>query len=347
MPGLVPTASVALPARRYPRIVLPGLALIAGLACLLVMASIAVVTGLRPVTLGAEPSALARGEIPSVYLRLYQEIGERYGLDPWILAGIGYVETQHGQSAAPGVHSGRNTFGCCAGPMQISLDGSPSTWEQFRVDGDGDGRMSVYEPSDAIATAARYLKAAGAPADYHAALFAYNHAEWYVAQVLAKADEYRGAATGELPAAPDGVPQAAESMRAILANRRITLTPIQRTDVRSGVLDPRLLAALAWTGEHHALMITALKSDHARTTVDGNISNHSVGRAMDIGAVDGEVCRGTRTGRCAELVREYAAMTGPLRSTELIYCWDPDGPADPRGFARADHCDHIHWGMDV
>jgi hypothetical protein len=37
-------------------------------------------------------------------------------------------------------------------------------------------------------------------------------------------------------------------------------------------------------------------------------------------------------------------MTGPLRSTELIDCWDPDGPADARGFARADRCDHIHWG---
>ena len=90
MPGPVLTAAVALPARRYPRIVLPGLALLVGLAFLLVMASIAVVTGLRPVTLGAEPSALARAEIPSVYLRLYQEVGERYGLDPWILAGIGW-----------------------------------------------------------------------------------------------------------------------------------------------------------------------------------------------------------------------------------------------------------------
>ena len=68
---------------------------------------------------------------------------------------------------------------------------------------------------------------------------------------------------------------------------------------------------------------------------------------MDIGAVDGEICRGTRTGRCADLVRELAAVTGPLRSTELIYCWDPDGPADPRGFARADHCDHIHVGWDA
>ena len=40
------------------------------------------------------------------------------------------------------------------------------------------------------------------------------------------------------------------------------------------------------------------------------------------------------------------AVEGSRRATELIYCWDPDGPADPRGFARADHCDHIHWGMD-
>ena len=67
---------------------------------------------------------------------------------------------------------------------------------------------------------------------------------------------------------------------------------------------------------------------------------------MDIGAVDGETCRGTRTGACAKLVRELAAVDGPVRATELIYCWDPYGPADPRGFGRADHCDHIHWGMD-
>jgi hypothetical protein len=52
------------------------------------------------------------------------------------------------------------------------------------------------------------------------------------------------------------------------------------------------------------------------------------------------------TGRCANLVRELAAVTGELRSTELISCWDPDGPTDQRGFARADHCDHIHVGYD-
>jgi membrane-bound lytic murein transglycosylase B len=80
--------------------------------------------------------------------------------------------------------------------MQFSMRGKPSTWERFGVDGNHDGRRSPYEPADAIPAAARYLRASGAPADYHAALFAYNHAEWYVAEVLAKAAAYRGAAIG-------------------------------------------------------------------------------------------------------------------------------------------------------
>ena len=81
----------------------------------------------------------------------------------------------------------------------------------------------------------------------------------------------------------------------------------------------------------------SLRADHYPGT------NHEAGRGMDIGAVDGEICRGARSGRCAALVGELAAVTGPTRSTELIYCWDPD-LADPGMFARADHCDHIHWG---
>ena len=112
-------------------------------------------------------------------------------------------------------------------------------------------------------------------------------------------------------------------------------------DLRSGGIDSRLLATLGWIGRRHTVIITALRHDHYPGT------NHEAGRAMDIGSVDGEICRGTRFGRCADLVHELAAVSGPNRSTELIYCWDPDGPLDPCGFARADHCDHIHWGMDA
>jgi hypothetical protein len=51
-------------------------------------------------------------------------------------------------------------------------------------------------------------------------------------------------------------------------------------------------------------------------------------------------------GACGRLAITLGALTGPLDPTELIYCFDPDGPLDPNGFAAADHCDHIHFGFD-
>src|SRR5215213_9289142 len=326
--------------RRVPGAMLALFGLLAVLL-VLVIGVLGAIFGLQPAQSGYGPSAAARAEIPAPYLRLYTDAGARYGIDPWILAGIGAVETDHGRSTAPGVRSGVNTFGCCAGPMQFSIIGTPSSWDRFGVDGDRDGRLSAYVPADAIPAAARYLRASGAPADYRAALFAYNQADWYVAEVLAKAATFRGAAVG----AP--LPQITATVGQVLGEPRIVLTPLQRADLRAGLIDPRLVSALAAIARHHTIVITALRSDHSTCTVDGAFSNHSAGRAMDIGVVDGEICRGTRTGACAKLVRELASVTGPLRSTELIYCWDPDGPADPRGFARADHCDHIHWGMDA
>ena len=336
-------AAPAVARRRLAPAAVAALALLLAVIFLIVMGALGAIFGLRPLFSGGyHPSQLARADIPAQYLQLYVAAGRRYGIDPWILAGIGSVETDHGRLTAPGVRSGVNAFGCCAGPMQFSVVGSPSTWDRYGIDGNDDGRTSVYDPADAIPAAARYLVASGAPEDYHAALFAYNHAEWYVTQVLAKAAEYRGSPTaaGNTPELDSGV------LRDVLLNPRITLTPIQESDLRSGAIDPRLIATLGWVGRHHSVVITALKSDHSRYTVDGAVSNHAAGRAMDIGAVDGEICRGTRTGRCADLVRELAAVQGPLRSTELIYCWDPDGRDDPRGFARADHCDHIHVGFD-
>lgn len=46
--------------------------------------------------------------------------------------------------------------------------------------------------ADAITGAARLLRANGDPADFRRAIFAYNHAGWYVDRVMAKADEYCG-----------------------------------------------------------------------------------------------------------------------------------------------------------
>jgi len=316
------------------------LACLAAVALVLVIGVSGAIFGLRAPEVGSSrPSAAARAQIPPRYLRLYQQAGKRYGIDPWVLAAIGSIESNHGRSTQPGVRSGVNSFGCCAGPMQFNIrNGPPSTWDGYGVDGNHDGARSPYDPADAIPAASRYLRAVGAPGDYQRALLAYNNAQWYVDQVLAKAEQYRANPTqagGELPAVR-------ATIRELLDNPRITLTAGQRVDLQRGGIDPRLLDTLASIAAgQHSIVITALRADHRPG------SNHEAGRAFDVGAVDGEICRGTTTGRCAQLVRELADVQGLTRSTELIYCWDPDGPADPRGFARSDHCDHIHVGWDA
>ncbi|GAA0356688.1 NlpC/P60 family protein [Actinoallomurus spadix] len=135
---------------------------------------------------GSQPqqSSDANG-IPSNYLELYKKAGQQYGI-PWnVLAGIGWVETHHGQLKAPGVSSGEN-YAHAGGPMQFI----PGTWAQFGVDGNGDGKKSRYDPADAIPAAARYLKHNGAPQKMRSAIFMYNHLVSYVNNVLSWAKKY-------------------------------------------------------------------------------------------------------------------------------------------------------------
>ena len=70
----------------------------------------------------------------------------------------------------------------------------PSSWETYGLDANGDGRKDPYNPVDAICAAAHYLKVAGGDKDLYHAIFAYNHADWYVQEVLLYARAY-----GKLP----------------------------------------------------------------------------------------------------------------------------------------------------
>lgn len=156
------------------------------------------------------PSAVAVADIPAGYLALYQRAALRWQLDWAVLAAIGKIECDHGRLVEAGCNPpGTVNSAGATGPMQflgstwragtpplaLPAIGAPTVQvaDGYATDGDGDGLADVWNPADAIAAAGRYLRANGAPADYRRAIFAYNHADWYVDAVLAKADEYRGA----------------------------------------------------------------------------------------------------------------------------------------------------------
>ncbi|MGW0252180.1 C40 family peptidase [Nocardia goodfellowii] len=140
---------------------------------------------------GSAPSSEAQQDIPDEMLVLYRAAaGHCPGLDWSVLAAIGKIETDHGRSPLPGVSSGENPSGA-AGPMQFLAPTFASVIARHRLPAGGASPPSRYNPSDAVHTAAFYLCDSGAPADLRAAIFAYNHADWYVDQVLDQAARYR------------------------------------------------------------------------------------------------------------------------------------------------------------
>jgi hypothetical protein len=135
----------------------------------------------------AEVSALARMEIPPRYLQLYIAAAQRYRLDWAILAGIGRVECDHGRDPSPScTQEGAVNFAGAGGPMQFLA----STWERYGVDPYSNGPPDRWNPTDAIFSAANYLRAAGAPENYEKAIYAYNHASFYVEEVEVWARRY-------------------------------------------------------------------------------------------------------------------------------------------------------------
>ena len=128
-------------------------------------------------------SSYALSTIPPTYLALYRRAAVTCPGLPWtVLAAVGTVETGNGRD----VH--RSVAGA-EGPMQFL----PSTWAVWGYDADGDGKANIHDPVDAVFSAARYLCAAGAGRGGQSlddAIYAYNHAWWYVREVVLIANQY-------------------------------------------------------------------------------------------------------------------------------------------------------------
>lgn len=124
----------------------------------------------------------ARGK-PTSYLALYRQAAARCpGLSWTVLAAIGQIESGHGRNNGP-------SSAGALGPMQFM----PATWARYGLDGDGDGRAEIMNPYDAVPSAAGYLCARGGGhggASLSQAIWDYNHADWYVQEVLSLSQAY-------------------------------------------------------------------------------------------------------------------------------------------------------------
>ena len=272
------------------------------------------------------------GKIPEGYLQAFQNAAGDYDIGEdgvWALAAVARLESDYGRAMTPSEFE-------ATGPLGIS----DYNWDAFRVDGDGDGEIKRESVGDSASTLARMIWASGS---LRAGIFKHNQAAWYVQEVLDEAEPIAGkcrvrtvAYSIALPG-PTSVPINWENVE--LSNS------LELWDIQQGMVDARILTLIAAISQEHTLRISSLRSDHSMNTTSGNVSNHYFGRAMDIASIDGVPCTVTAVDSpCGEMVRSLTTLPPELKPTELIFCFDADGPGP--AFAAADHCDHIHAGFD-
>ncbi|MFE0104463.1 NlpC/P60 family protein [Streptomyces sp. NPDC059009] len=217
---------------------------------------------------GSSPGLTALADIPGRFLALYSAAARTCpGLDWSVLAAIGKIESDHGRSQLPGVRSGANSAGA-RGPLQFLPTTFHSVIAKSPPPPGGHTPPSPYDPHDAIYAAAAYLCDSGARGnrDLRKAVFTYNHADWYVSDVLAQAARYRRAAADD---SPRGSPAAVTAVRYALAQlgQPYVWGGNGRQD---GGFDCSGLTKAAYTAAHIALPRTAAEQYQAGPRVGEN-----------------------------------------------------------------------------
>jgi hypothetical protein len=214
------------------------MALLLGVPVALVVGLVAIVISIALAfsgssSCGNEAIGSLSGAVPRKLAPIYQEAAVRYRLGergPSVLAAINFVETDFGTNVA--------TSSAGAEGWMAFL---PSTFAEWGVDGNGDGAKDIFNAADAIFSAANYLHDSGAPDDWQAAVFAYNHADWYVEKVLRYARRFASGGEAAVDAAGPSCAAAAvapnEAVARMLAEAE-----------RLGALRPQ--TEYVWGGSH-------------------------------------------------------------------------------------------------
>jgi Transglycosylase SLT domain len=221
---------------------------------------------------GGRVTPLADGSAPRQLVPLFEGAARRYRLGPRgpaILAAIASVESGFGQNMGP-------SSAGAVGWMQFM----PATWASYGVDANGDGRRDPYTASDAIFAAARYLRASGAPDDWYQALFAYNHADWYVEKVLREAERFRaalpigGAAKDPVTVCEPSIELAVGGVRRVAGAGRIVPIPGSPGEA----IDSRILRDVLFLQRRFLFTITAGYDPTGHKAA----GEHPLGLALDI-----------------------------------------------------------------
>ena len=131
-------------------------------------------------------------------------------------------------------------------------------------------------------------------------------------------------------------------MQALLGNDHVTFDSTGITDMKAGKMDPRIVSVLTAISKDHKITVSAMISDHDRTTTGGSVSNHYYGRAVDIAVVDGQaVSPGNAAAR--EVAMALSSLPASIRPSEVGSPWALPGTAD---FTDGAHQNHLHIAYD-
>lgn len=319
------------------------IAIAAGVLAFLPVLFIAAAGGALSAVFGGDsstPSQAALADIPTDYLPLYIEAATACpGLHWTVLAAIGKIESDHGRSTLPGVAPGTENPYHAAGPMQII----PSTWDgilaRHQIPPGGASPPSRWNAHDAIHAASRLLCDNNASRDLRGAIFAYNHATWYVNQVLAQSAQYR---TLPAPNSPGQI--------------RLDWPPEQATipdPTSGGHITPRTYTLLR---DLQANGMTGLGIGCFAHRPANPDSDHPKGRACDImfnphdqqSVAEGWAIANWLTANQARYGITYLIWQGQYWSARnprwVPYTSSNYGCPNPANLTGC-HYDHIHWSI--
>jgi hypothetical protein len=132
----------------------------------------------------------------------------------------------------------------------------------------------------------------------------------------------------------------------VLHDDQVSMYSCGRQDILDNRIDDRVLATLEYLRlSGFDPTVSALECGHSFLTTSGNVSEHSSGDAVDIGAVNGTPILGHQgSGSITDdVVRHLLRLQGLMDPHQIITLMTYAG--QPNTLALPDHANHVHVGF--